>query len=403
MSTFGTVRNRLSGIKSNLNSLDSQPISKLSLIVIVLLDVFILISIFDGLGRHTQQLASPDDSIPQSCREMVIDRDWNPTNRLDGLSSIILSHRNRTDQIEERRKGLHPVCAPFLGLLDRAKNDKELSALFEDRAAFVREARDLRREIGNLKGAYDTSLLETIAGRKERQADVDSLRKGVQGKSSALNTLVAQIAAAEQKINGNGTVQLLWAKVGSLQPADRDGLRADLRSSYFWYPVKKLGMQLIFLVPIFAIFAFWNGASIRRKRGIQTLVSSHLLIVSFIPILFQVIEAVYDVIPKILLKKLIDLLEALKLVALWHYLVIALAVAAALALLYVLQKKLFSPERLMERRIEKGLCQQCGKHLPPGASACPFCGSAQFRACGACYQPTQVHGRYCRACGKEQA
>jgi len=99
------------------------------------------------------------------------------------------------------------------------------------------------------------------------------------------------------------------------------------------------------------------------------------------------------------LKKIIDLLESLKLVAIWHYLVIALAVAGALFLIYIFQKKLFSREKLIERRISKGECQHCGKHLPAGSQACPFCGFAQFKSCSNCSKPMHVHGKYCRECG----
>jgi len=402
MSILGTMKDKFFRIKSNLTSLDSQPISKASLIIILFLDIFILFSIFDGLDKHTRQLSSPDEYIPYSCREIVINRDWNPTNRTDNLSGIILSYNNTFYQLEEKKKGRHPVCAPYLDLLDQIKNNKELIALFDDRGTFDREAKVLQRDINNLKGGYDTSLLETIAKQKEGQANVDQIKTDIQAKTNTLNTLRAQIEAAEQKINRNETIKLLWAKLENLQPAEREQLRSDLRTLYFWDPVKRLGMQMIFLLPLLAIFFVWNNASIRNNRGIQTLVSSHLLVVAFIPVLFKIFETVYDIIPKKLLKKLIDLLESLKLVALWHYLVIALAIAAALLLMYIFQKKLFSRDKLMARRIEKGLCQQCGKHLPPGANACPFCGFTQFKACGSCNQPTLVYGKYCKVCGKKQ-
>jgi RNA polymerase subunit RPABC4/transcription elongation factor Spt4 len=171
---------------------------------------------------------------------------------------------------------------------------------------------------------------------------------------------------------------------------------------YFWYPIKRLGMQMLFLLPLFAIFYAWNDASIRKGRGIQALISTHLMVVSFIPIFFKIIETVYDIIPKKLLKKLIELLESLKLVAIWYYFVIALAVAAALFVIYIFQKKLFSREKLMERRIAKGQCQQCGKQLPSGSQACPFCGFEQYKACSSCNRPTLVFGKYCRECGKAQ-
>jgi len=94
LNVIGTIKDRLSRIKTNLTRLDDQPISKAALVVILFLDIFILTSVFNGLDEHTRQLPAPDDSIPYSCRDIVINRDWNPTNRIDNLSSIIISYSN---------------------------------------------------------------------------------------------------------------------------------------------------------------------------------------------------------------------------------------------------------------------------------------------------------------------
>jgi hypothetical protein len=400
MGIFAKFRDRFAKISTNLTSLDNQPLSKAALVIILFLDLFILTAIFNGLHEHTRQISSPDDYIPYSCRDMVINRDWNPTNRIGNLSAIIISYSTSYYLILEKRKGSHPICAPYLNLLDSIKNDKELGTIFEDRNKFVNETRDLQRSIANLKGAYDTSLLETMAKQKEGQANVEKIKKDIREKTNALNTLRGQIEALEQRINGNGKVRALWDQLQGLRPEDREKLKADLRTLYFWYPVKKLAMQMVFLLPIFVAFYLWNSASIKRSRGVQVLVSSHLLVVSFIPIFFKIIEMVYDIIPKKLLRKIIDLLESLKLVGIWYYLVIALAVAAALFLIYIFQKKLFSREKLIERRISKGQCQNCGRHLPAGTQACPFCGFAQFKNCPECNKQTHVYGKYCRECGR---
>lgn len=399
MSVGARFKDRLGTIKAHLTSLDDQPLGKAALVIILFLDIFILIAIFNGLDEHTKQLSSSDESIPNSCREIVINRRWNPTNRTDNLSQIVIASSNSYHQIEEKKKGRHPVCVPYIDLFDQIKNDKALTSTFEERNKFEREAKELQRGINNLKGAYDTSLLETIAQQQESRSKIDAIRKDLQQKTSNLNILENRIASLEQTINGDAKVKLLWEKLEGLQEQDRQVLITDLRRLNFWYPVKRLGMQLIFLLPLFAVFYAWNNTSIRKNRGVQTLVSSHLLGVSFIPIFCKIIETLYDIIPKILLKKIIDLLESLKLVAIWHYLVIALAVAAALFLIYVFQKKLFSREKLIERRISKGECQQCGKHLPAGSHACPFCGIAQFKSCSNCSKLMHVHGKYCRECG----
>ena len=390
-------------IRTNLTRLDDQPLGKAALVIILFLDLFILISIFDGLDEHTRQLTSPDEHIPATCRQIVLDRTWNPTSRLEDLSSIVLAYSTSYYPIEVAKQDLHPLCRPYVDLLDRIKKDKGLSDAFEDRSGFVREAGDLRREIANLKGAYDTSLLESAAGQREGMANVELIQKQVREKTSALNTLTGQIASLDQKINGNERIRQMWKMLEDLTTGDRDRLRADLRRLNFWFPVKRLAMQLVFLLPLVAAFYFWNGASIRKGRGVQTLVSSHLLVVASIPVLFKVIETVYDIIPKKLLRKLIELLESLRLVALWHYLVIALAVGGALFFIYIFQKKLFSREKLIERRIAKGQCQACGKQLPALSPACPFCGSTQYKACGQCGKQTLIHGKFCRECGAPAA
>jgi len=389
-------------IKGNLTSLDNQPLSKAALVIILFLDLFILTSIFTGMNQHTRQLAAPDDFIPYSCREVVINREWNPTNRTENLSDIIISHNSSYYLLAEKKRNHHPICQPYLALFDQIKSDKELAAVFEERKKFAREANELQRGISAEKGAYDTSLLETIAKEKEDRANVDRLRKDVQAKTESLNTLRGQIAALELEINSNPTVRLLWEKLNNQDRSAREQLQADLRKAYFWYPLQRLGMQILFLLPLFIIFYIWNNASVRKNRGIQSLVSAHLLVISFIPIFCKIVEAIYDILPKKLLYKLIELLESFNLIAIWHYLMIGLAVAAALFCIYIFQRKIFSREKLLERRIMKGQCQQCGKQLPKGSQACSFCGFSQYKLCNSCDKPTFVFGKHCSNCGKAQ-
>ncbi len=397
---FATIKDKIRNVKNSLTRLgENQPLSKAALVIILFLDIFILTAIFNGLGEHTRQLASPDEYIPYTCRQIVIDSTWNASNRTDNLSAAVLSYSLSYYRIEEKKQNVHPVCAPYLGPIEKIRKDSGLVRAFEDRRKYVQEAKELEREITNLKGAYDTSLLETIAKQKQGQANVAAVKKNIQEKTNTLNALTRQIAVLDEKINGNEQVRLLWEKIQTLQDKDRESLKADLRRLNFWFPVKKLGMQMLFLLPLFVIFYAWNNASIRKSRSVQTLVSSHLLVVSFIPIFFKIIEMIFDIIPKKLIKKIIDLLESLKLIAIWHYLVIALAVAVALFLIYIFQKKLFSREKLIERRISRSQCQNCGKQLPAGSPACPFCGFAQFKPCGACKKPTHVYGKFCRECG----
>jgi len=396
------IATKLTQASKYLTRLDDQPLGKAALVIILGLDLFILISIFDGLSKHTAQLARPSVVIPTVCRDIVIDGEWNKSNRMERLAGIVVPHSTSTYRTHEKTKARHPICAPFLMELDRIKKDKSLASSFGSIARLNQEARDLRAQIERLKGPYDTALLETIARQKSTQTRAESLKAELNKKTTDLNEISQSLTAAEASLVQDGRVRRLWSLIESVSQTDREQLRDELRQLNFWYPVKRLGMEMIFLLPLFAVFYLWNGASIRRNRTVQTLVSSHLMVVTALPVLFKVAELIYDILPKKLLHRLIEFLESLKLVALWHYIVIALAIAAALALVYLFQRKLFSREKMLQKRISRGQCQQCGRGLPRGSRACPFCGFGQFIACKHCQQPTHVHGRFCKECGQPQ-
>ncbi len=397
-----TLRSKLAAIRTNLARVgDGQPLHRAALVVLLLLDVFILVSILEGLDVHTSQLASPSERVPQVCRDIVVEGGWSPTNRLDRLDEAVHAYAASDRPAEQPRRAPHPICAGVVDPIEAIRRDPELVRLLEMRRRLRAEARDIAVALSGPKAAYDTALLEKVAKEGAGGPDVVAIRKDLRERTAALDAARAQLAAADAALDGSPRIAVLWGRIQALREEDRSQLVSDLRRIVFWFPVKRLAMQLAFLVPLFAAFWAWNSASIRRRRGVQTLVSSHLLVVSFLPILVEIVQAAYDVLPKRLLKAVLELLAAWNLAGLWHYLLIALAVAVALLVVHVIQKKVFSQERLLERRIAKGHCQACGKPLPAGARACVFCGFAQFTACGACGGLAHVHARHCRECGRE--
>jgi RNA polymerase subunit RPABC4/transcription elongation factor Spt4 len=390
------------GIGRNLVSLDSRPIGKAALVVVLFLDLFILMSIFDGLAEHTGQLTHPSESIPHHCRDIVIKSDWNQANQLVRMGEIVTRYRESYLPREPVFEDLHPKCEAITALIDSIKNDEDIAA---DLQAFVRFKNQLNQSrvmLNRVKGAYDTSLLESMAKRDDNAPAVATIAQEVADVTDKMDRLVREQQMLEASLMQEQRLIDLFAIVATVTNEERNILADEVRSANFWFPVKRLGMELIFLLPLVFVFYFWNSRSITRNRPYQVLISSHLMVIVFIPVVFKIAELLYDIIPRKLLQQLFEVLESLKLVALWHYFVMALAILAALLLVYLFQKKLFSHERLVEKRIAKGLCQNCGLRLPANSAACPSCGFEQYRACKACDRPTYVFGKYCRECGSSQ-
>ena len=401
---FRTLLDKTNQFRQRLTRLDDQPLSRAALVVIIFLDLFILSSIYSGLADHTRQLTTPYEYIPPLCQDIVIDLNWNDTNRLDKLTQLVTRYEARRyspdyyQQFDVSKE--HPVCAPIVSAFVAIRNDADLTRSLSDLRRIERETSDLRAGLERTKGAYDTQLLEKIAGENKPGTGTGSIKKQIDVDTSAMDALIKKEGLLRQSLAQDPKILAFFRRVDGVSEADRKALGDELRRLNFWFPAERLGMEMLFLLPLLGAFYFWNNRSLTRNRPFQVLVSSHLLVVTMIPVLSKILVLVYDIIPRKLIRHIIEVLEAFKLVAIWHYLVIAGAIVVAMALIYLFQKKLFSHERLMLRRIAKGECHACGLRLPSGSRYCPACGAAQYRICEHCDQPTLVHGRYCTICGE---
>jgi hypothetical protein len=366
--------------------------------------VFILSILFTGLDDHTKQLTSPSEYMPHTARRAFIEESWSPSTRISKLQPLVLSdhdnYRYRYQSLfkPESLKRMHPRCRAFYETIQQLSQDNALRELFSQRKRSTEELKKITSDFDKAKKAYDTHLLETIADKNAPARDVQSIAKRSKNYTSRSEALTAEITRAEQQINAHPQVQTIWEMVSPGNP-ERQQLIRDFKRFERWYPIKELGWQLLFILPIFGIFYAWGNRSIKKDNPIQMLISSHLLVIASLPILLKAIEVVIEIIPNHFFKNLFDILESLHLIAIWHYIVIFGAIGVGLFLIYFIQRKVFNPQKVRQKRLMKGSCIRCNKKMPAGAAACPFCGTQQVEPCRHCQKPTPIGGAYCMHCG----
>jgi preprotein translocase subunit YajC len=397
------MKNRIAAFKQRLTSVSKEePLNKLSLAVILILDLFVLSLVFTGLNEHTQQLTTAGEYMPATARSIFIDQSWTAANRISNLQPLILADRNnvryRYDSPFEKQKIklMHPEAQRFFNQAKTLAEDRPLHALFLKRQKTVEERGRTENAFDKAKQSYDTQLLENIANAAKPESG--AIATTAQQYAQKIDRLTAEIRSIEQQIHSHSGIRQLWTLI-SPTDAQRDEIVADFKRFQFWFPLKELAWQLLFLLPIFAVFYWWSSRSVKKDKPIQTLIASHLLVVASLPILLKVSELVIDIIPKHFFKKLFGFLQTLHLMALWHYFVIFLAIAVGLALVCLIQRKVFNKQKVMQKRLAKGDCVACSKKLPPGAKACPFCGARQLHECAACSRETPIGGPFCIHCG----
>lgn len=396
--TFISCKSRLLCIS------EKEPLSKMSLIVIIALDIFVVNMIFAGLNDHTALLTSKFEYMPRVCRQAIIENSWIGERQTDKIQTLILapgtSYRyDAIDQLDpEEVKKTHPACQKLLSSIRTVKEDKTILNIFRQRKIAQQNKAQLTRNFNESKAVYDTSLLENIA-ENSKESSITTISEISKELSQQINALSRDLASYNNSIIGNGSVAQFSQDLIEIQGKKIEIFR-ELKRYDFWYPIKELAWQFLFLLPLCGLFYLWNSISIKKESSLQVLISSHLLVVSFIPILFKILQLVLDVIPHRLLESVFDLLVSLKIIALWHYILIFLAILLTLVAIYVIQKKIFSWEKIVEKRLLKGGCYACGKKLPQHVESCPFCGTEQKKPCPHCKKKTYIAGKFCIHCGQ---
>lgn len=403
------IKRKISAFKSRLTTIgNEEPLNKLSLTTIILLDLFILMILFSGLDDHTKQLTSPSEYMPQIARQAFLDQTWSKSVRISKLQSLVLSdHRNysyRHNSIfeTENLERMHPLCRDFYEKTKQLSLDKTLQHLFIERKQNADELQKITAGMDKSKKAYDTHLLETIAEKNTPDNKVNSIANRSKRLTAQAENLTLKITHAEQQINAHPGVQEIWAMV-SPGNQDRQQLIRDFNRFERWYPLKELAWQLLFILPIFCIFYAWSSRSVKKSNNIQTLISSHLVVIASLPIILKLIELALDLIPNYFFKNLFKILKSLHLIAIWHYLVIFGAIGIGLFLVYFIQRKVFNRQKVIQKRLMKGACVHCNKKLPANVAVCPFCGTQQFETCTCCQKKTPIGGIYCIYCGTNRS
>lgn len=394
------IKRRFVAFKNNLTKIkNKEPLGTLSLVVIILLDIFVLSVVFRGLSDHTNQLISPLQYAPQTCREVFIQQSWTSENELDELQEVVLAkyyHYGLSETTDLKK--MHPKCAEFYMHIEAMEADSLLWQLFIERQNLQQESNQLNISTFSRKAVTDNTLLTEIS-RGNDFNEYPSISAKNRAETEKQEMLTSRLDKINSEIYAEQKVKDILRMISSWNGEQRQQFMAELNTFEKWYKFRELGWQMLFLLPLFFIFYFWNHRSIKKGNGLQILISTHLLVIIAIPIFTKIIEIVLELIPKHFFEKLFKILFSLHLIAIWHYVLILLAVLVAIFLIYIIQQKLFNKKRLQQRRLSNSCCIECGKKLPAKVKVCPFCGEKQLEDCSECKLETYICGDYCVNCG----
>jgi hypothetical protein len=391
-------------------SINDEPLNKVSLIVIILIDIFILFNVFVGLDDISRWHVSPSEAYPCYSEWQNYQLETSQGKNFDITRQTLSSTLNRQtslrdtyQQTETDRLGeVSKTCLQYFSDQDQI-NNSENQGIIQSIDQKLSEISTLEQANQTIRDQYDSTLLEQIAGQPPEQS-INSVsaaraRQELDQNNAKINTLKQEITTLKEALLGKPETQSFISYLNN--PQRFSEVEQGYKHASFWYPTIQLGFQALFLLPLIFVALSVHNFSQRKGYGLVSLISWHLLVIFLIPLILKVFEFLQvGAIVQVVVDFLSTLLRGL--VFLISYLYILLIPLIGFGIIKFFQRVVFNSKAQAAKRIQKSCCIKCAKKLHALDTHCPHCGYFQYTECHNCHTLTYKYLPYCKACGSAQ-
>jgi len=346
--------------KSNQKRLSFNVIS---LIMLIIADIFLSILIFHGLSEQNDQLTNPEEYFPEKHKQVFIYDEWVDNNFVYNITEKVLSEEY--SEPYKKHKKMHTVCVLFDKKINEIKGDKEL----------YQQLRNFKRLITKFGGFSKYQKLRGYADPTYQEIQI-------------LGRNLRNIEKIDSLIN--------FIKI-----AQNKSYKEEIKTYKKFFALKRTLFSFAFLVPLIILLILWNQKAFKKNYELSIIISSHFIIISFLPMLFELCRLIFEVLPHVLLKSIYDFLINSKLVTVWYYILIFLSIVIIFLIIWFLQNKIFTQKRFLTRRILANKCTRCGVKVDYEKRFCPNCSNELKSICPNCNQLRIKDYDFCQFCGKK--
>ncbi|MHC5735634.1 hypothetical protein [Nostoc sp.] len=407
---FARIRRILSQFFSKSRTINNEPLNKVSLIVIILIDIFILINVFAGLDDISRWHISPTEAYPcysewQNYRKKTTkDKDYEIVRlSLPYNTNNQLRFQQNYQQAEAGHLGkVSQTCLQYADYKDKI-NNPEKQQIIKTIAQKQAKISILEQTNSTIQSQYDSTLLEKIAGQGREQSinqvGAEKAKQALEENNRQISTLKQETSTLKNELlTKPQSISFLTFLKDDNQFREVD---QGYQQASFWYPSIQLGFQSLFLLPLILIALSVHRFAQRRGYGLISLISWHLLVIFFIPLIVKIFEFIQI---GAIFKFLFDIIGAIfgGLLFLINYIYILLIPIIGFGIIQLFQKFIFNPKIQAASRLQKSRCVNCAKKIRHLDTYCPHCGYYQYIECQNCHNLTYKHLSYCKHCGTSQ-
>ncbi|MDB9346256.1 hypothetical protein [Nodularia spumigena] len=389
--------------------INNEPLNKVSLVVIIVIDIFILINVFTGLDDISRWYISPSQAYPCYSQWQNYREETNTNKDYEIISSSLSDINNQISQeqiyqeVEERHLGkVSPTCLQYAKYEDQI-NISPNQQIIQNIVQKQTQVSQFEQKNSTIRAQYDSTLLEKIAGQSREQSinvvgaekakqELERNNRNISTLKQEISNLKNQLVTKPESINFLAFLQ----NDNKFQPVE-----VNYQQASFWYPSIQLAFQALFLLPLILVALSVHKFAQRREYGLISLISWHLLVIFFLPLILKIFEFLQV---GVLFTFIFDILRTILggLLFLVSYVYILVIPLLGFVIIQLFQKVILNTKAQAVRRVQDSRCINCAKKIRHNDKYCPHCGYYQYIECANCHNLTYKYLSHCHHCGTFQ-
>ena len=387
-----------------------EKLSKLTIMFIAILNIFIFITIGLGIDFQVKVLNSPTVTYPYKCRDVLNNNDIS-----DFRQYFYTKEKYDDYYYEENYQGIKDLqedsrCVLLNEKINLVKKEHNIKELISSSNKLLNNQSKIDSELSYIKENYNTVLFEKMSSQTQDKSIIkdDLSTQNIKEKHDAYIKEFEKINEEIDQLNNNFSKSKSVEELVSFVSTNKEQINQDIESINKAYSIKRELVTLAFLLPLVLVFFYMMKTYLTKERYILYILFKNILIVSLIPTVISMISLVYELLPKIFIEKVLRFFYEIEIPFIVYYFVITIFIFIFGYLIIKLQKK-FKEEnnRLKNNSItkvesyNKNICNNCGNRVDFNTmNFCPCCQNKLKVECDSCHHMTIKGLDYCSNCGK---
>ncbi len=377
-------------LKDDLFSFKNEPLTSLSIFFLIILDIFIFTNISIGIEAETSKSPKAYTYYPSNCSSHFLD---SKESYQTFTPKSYFTNRTNTSEL----------CKELYTYTDKVTKTKEFKENKEKEKSLNKQLSNNNKTLKDLTNKYNTQLFEKIASVQQdatllqvqnRYRHLEAENKSIQRQLDSITPLT--------KLSG-------YAEYKAFVEKNKELFKTQSKDYRFWQPFYEYGHLLVFVLPILIISLLIYSNTKKKElhdkayNPVIKIISVHVSVLLSLPIIFYTLNLVYHVIPKTLLKKIIDFLYEIGLMAILNYITILIAILIFGYIIYFIQKrstqnKKISNDKNKQKNISFSKCPKCLNRVDFSKPYCPHCSNQLLAECPECHKQTLKDLNFCQHC-----